>query len=103
MESTLKLDFILHNQGFAFIVDLLWEFGRDGMVGSSVLDNETLITLHPLEDDWLLDGPFSNICPLLILLLSTFGVLLGVGRLPSGLPITGKLLYKVTLDGRWLL
>ena len=72
------------------------------MMGSSVLNNETLITLHPLEDGWLLDGPFSDICPLLVLLLSTLGVLLGMGRLPSGLPVTGELLYKVTFDGRWL-
>ena len=95
---TLKLDLVLNNESLALIVDLLWEFGRDGVVSSRVLDNETLIALHSLEDSWLLDSPFSNICPLLIF-VRTLGVLLGMGWLPSRLPVICELLDEVGLDG----
>ena len=94
----MKLDLVLHNKCFALVVNLLWELGRDGMMSSSVLDYQTLITLHSLEDGWLLDGPFADVCPLLILFLGTFGVLLGVGRLPSGLPVICKLFNEVCLQ-----
>jgi hypothetical protein len=65
-------------------------------MGSSVLDNKTLITFHTLEDSWLLYGPFSNICPFLIF-VRAFGVLLGMRWLPSGLPVICELLDEISL------
>ena len=47
---------------------------------------------------WLLYSPLSNICPFLIL-IGAFGVLLGMGRLPAGVPVICELLNEVTLDG----
>jgi hypothetical protein len=63
----LKLDLVLNNESLALVLNLLWELGRNGVVSGRVLDDETLIAFHPLEDSWLFDGPFSNVCPLLIL------------------------------------
>lgn len=69
------------------------------MVGGRVLDDETLITLDTLELVGLLNGPFTNVGPLLLLLLLRAGqVLLGVGGLPSLLPVVGELLEEVGLD-----
>lgn len=98
---TLELDFILNHERLALVVDLFGEFGRDGMVSSCVLDNQALITLHTLEDMRLLDSPFSNICPFLIL-VGALGVLLGVRWFPSRLPVVCKLLNEVGLDFSWL-
>jgi hypothetical protein len=86
----LELDLILNHEGLVFIVNLLGEFGRDGVMSSRVFHNETLITLHTLEDMGFLYGPFSNICPFL-LLVSTLGVLLGMRWLPSLFPVIGEL------------
>ena len=66
------------------------------MVSSRVLKNKTLITLHSLVDLGLFNGPFTNVCPLLLV---GGGVLLGVGRLPSLLPVIGELLEEVGLEG----
>lgn len=96
---TLKLDLVLNNEGLVLVVNLRGELGRDGMVSSRVLENETLITLHSLVDLGLFDGPFSNICPLLII---GRGILLGVGRLPSLLPVVGELLEEVGLESSGL-
>jgi hypothetical protein len=99
----LKLNFILDNEGLAFVINLLWKFGRDCMVSSGVLDNKTLVTFHSLEDMRLLYSPLSNICPFLILLARAFCVLLGMGRLPSGLPVICELLDEVGFYGGRLL
>jgi hypothetical protein len=64
---TLKLHLVLDNESLALVLNLLREFGRDSMVSSCVLDHQTLVSLHTLEDVRLLYSPLSNICPLLIL------------------------------------
>lgn len=94
---TLELDLILNNEGLALVVNLLGEFGRDGVVSGCVLNNQTLITLHTLEDGRLLNSPFSNICPFLVF-VGILGVLLGVRWLPSLFPVVCELLDEVTLD-----
>jgi hypothetical protein len=71
---TLKLDFVLNNQRLALWINGLVEFGRDGMMGSLVLDDETLVPFHALEDSWLFYSPVANVGPfflsaLLLLLL----------------------------------
>lgn len=94
---TLKFDLILNDQGLALVVNLLGELGRDGMMGSCVLHNQALITLHSLEDVWLFNSPFADVCPLLVL-VRTLGILLGVRWLPSCLPIVCELLDEIALD-----
>lgn len=66
------------------------------MVGSDVLDDETLVTLHTLEDSGLLDGPFTNIGPVL---LGLGVLLLSVRGSPPGVPVIGELLQERSLDG----
>ena len=89
----------MNNESLALVFNLLWELGRDGVVGSGVLDDKALVTLHTLEDMRLLYSPFSNISPLLILLSRALGILLSMGWLPSGLPIVCELLNEIGLDG----
>jgi hypothetical protein len=67
------------------------------MMSCSVLDDKTLVALHALVDMGLLYSPFSNICPFLVL-VRTLCVLLGMGRLPSCLPIVCELLEEVGLE-----
>lgn len=69
------------------------------MVSSGVLDDETLVALHSLEDGGLLDGPLPNIGPFLALLVGSGRALLRVRGLPSLLPVVGELLKEVGLDG----
>lgn len=95
VKRTLKLDLILNDEGLALGVDLLGEFRRDGVVGSSVLDNKTLVTLHALVDSGLLDGPLADVGPFF---LRALGILLGVGRLPPLLPVVGELLEEWGLE-----
>lgn len=99
MNLTLELDLVLDNEGLALVVNLLGELGRDGMVSSGVLDNETLIALHSLVDDGLLDGPLADVGPFLTLLVGAGRVLLRVRGLPSLVPVVGELLKEVGLDG----
>lgn len=94
----MKLDFVLYDESLALVVNLLGELGGDSVMGSCVLNNETLITLHTLENRWLLYSPFSNVSPLLIF-VGAFGILLSMRWLPPGLPVVCELLNKVTLDG----
>jgi hypothetical protein len=94
---TLKLDFILDNKGLALILNLLWEFGRDSMMSSCVLDNQALVAFHAFEDMRFFDSPLSNICPFLVL-VRALGILLGVRWLPSCLPVVCELLDEVGLQ-----
>jgi len=94
---TLELDLVLDDQGLALGVDLLGEFGRDGMMGGGVLDDKTLVALHALVDSRLFYRPLANVGPLLIFLGASC-VLLGVRRLPPLLPVVGELLKKRSLE-----
>jgi hypothetical protein len=87
----------LDNESLALVLNLLGELRRDSVMGSSVLDNETLVALHALEDMRLLYSPLSNICPFLIL-VRALGVFFGMGWLPSSLPIVCELLNEVGFD-----
>lgn len=98
-QPTLKLDLVLNNQGLSLVLNLLGEFGRDGMVSSRVLHNEALVALHPLVHMRLFNRPFSNVGPFF---LRTSCVLLCVGGLPPGIPAIGELFDEVGLDTRGL-
>ena len=65
------------------------------MVGSLVLDDQSLVALHTLEYGRLLDGPSTNVCPLLVVGLD---VLLCVRGVPSGLPVVGELFEERCLE-----
>jgi len=91
---TLELDLVLDDQGLALGVDLLGELGRDGVMGSSVLDNKTGITLNSLVDSRLLNSPLADVGPFLIAL----HVLLGVRGLPPLVPAVGELLEERSLE-----
>lgn len=94
-QGVLRLDFILDHQGLALVVNLLGELGRDGMVSGRVLHNQTLVTLHSLENGGLLNSPLADKGPVLIRL----GVdLLRVRGLPPGLPVVGELLQERGLE-----
>jgi hypothetical protein len=47
---TLKLDLVLYNQSLALVVNLLGKLGGNGMMGSSILDHQTLITIDSFKD-----------------------------------------------------
>jgi hypothetical protein len=64
----LKLNLVLYNQSLALVVYLGREFGRDGMVSSRVLDDETFVALHARVDSGLFYGPLSNVRPVLLTL-----------------------------------
>lgn len=94
-QGVLRLDLILDYQGLALVVNLLGELGRDGVVRSRVLHDETLVTLHSLEDGGLLNSPLANEGPVLI---GLGVVLLRVRELPPGLPVVGELLQEGSLE-----
>ena len=83
----MRFHFILNNERLALRVDLLCEFGGDGVMGGLVLEDETLVTLDALENLGLLDSPSANVSPFLIRLV----LLLGMRCLPPSLPVVGKL------------
>jgi hypothetical protein len=84
----LKLHLVLYNQSLAFVVNLGGKFGGDGMMGGRVLDDKTFVPVHTRVDCWLLYGPLSDVGPVLV----TLGILfLGVGNLPSCLPVISEL------------
>jgi hypothetical protein len=64
---TLKLDFVLNNESLVLVVNGLGELGGDGMVSGLVLDNQSLVTFHAFEHRRLLNGPSTNVCPLLLI------------------------------------
>jgi hypothetical protein len=92
---TLELDLVLNNKGVVLVVNGRGELGRDGVVSSLVLDDQTLVTLHALQHGGLLDGPGTNVRPLLIVGLD---ILLCVRRLPSVLPVVCELLEEWCLE-----
>lgn len=100
-QLTLKLHLVLNNEGLALVVNLLGELGRDGVVSGGVLDDKTLVAVNSLVLVGLLNSPLANVGPFLFLLslVGAASVLLGVRRLPSGLPVIGELLQEVRLDG----
>jgi hypothetical protein len=56
----------LYDKGLALVVNLLWEFGRNGVVSSGILHHKTFIALNTFEDRWFFNRPFTNIGPVLI-------------------------------------
>lgn len=95
---TLQLNLVLHNEGLALVVNLLGEFGRDRMMSSGVLDNKALVSIDAFVLSRLFDSPLADICPFFFGLVRTSHILLGVGRLPSLIPIIGELLKEVRLQ-----
>jgi hypothetical protein len=92
---TLRLDLILDNKRLVLVVNLLVELGRNGVVGSDVLDDEALVALNALEDSGFLHRPFADVGPVLIRL----GIfLLSVGGSPSLLPVICELFQEGSLD-----
>ena len=67
------------------------------MVGSLVLQDQTLVAVDASEDRRLLDVPGADVLPLLLGVL-----LLGIGSLPSGLPVVGELLEEGSFEGSGL-
>jgi hypothetical protein len=96
---TLELDFILNNEGLSLVVDLLGKLGRDGVMSGGILDDETFVALHTLVDMGLLNSPFTNVSPFLVLVLGVLHVLLGMRWLPCCIPTVYELLDKVSLNG----
>lgn len=90
----MRLDFVLNHQGLALVVNLLGELGRDGVVSSSVLHDQTLVALNTLEDGGLLDCPFTDVSPLILGL----GILLCVGRLPPRIPAVCELFQEGSFE-----
>jgi hypothetical protein len=93
----LELNLVLDNESLALVLNWFWELGRNSMMGRGILNHKTLITLHSLVYIWLLYSPLANICPLLII-IRALGVLLGMRRLPSLLPVICELLNEVCLE-----
>lgn len=66
-------------------------------MSSGVFDDETFVALHSLVHVWLFDCPLSYISPLLII-LGILKILLGMGRLPSALPVVCELLEEWSFE-----
>ena len=45
---TLELDFVLNDKRVVLVINCLWELCRDGMMGSLVLDDQSLVAFHTL-------------------------------------------------------
>jgi hypothetical protein len=95
---TLELDLVLNNEGVALVINGLGELGRDGVVGSCILDDQALVAFHTLQHRRLLDRPGANVGPFLIVSLD---ILLGVRGLPPALPVVCELLkeWRLKLGG----
>ena len=76
----MRLDLILDHQSLSLVINLLRELSRNGVVGSDVLDDETLVALNAGKDSRLFNRPTANIRPVLFRLRV---LLLGVRRDPS--------------------
>ena len=66
LEAGLELDLVLDDEGVILVGDGLVELAGDGVVGSLVLEDETLVALNATEDRGFLDGPLAVVCPLLL-------------------------------------
>ncbi len=91
----MELDFVLDYQGLVLVVDLFVEFGGNGMMGRGILDDKAFVAINGFQHMRLLDGPFSDIGPILVCLRVLF---LGVRWLPSRVPIVGKLFEEWSFD-----
>jgi hypothetical protein len=92
---TLELDLVLDNKRLSIVVDGLGELGRDGMMGSLVLDHETLVTLHALQDRGLFHSPLADVGPFLV---GGLVILLSRRDLPARFPVVGELLEQRCLE-----
>ena len=92
MAFTLKFDFVLDNQVLALGINWLGELRRDGVVSSLVLDNETFVAFHALQNHRLLDRPGADILPLLLRRLVR--LLFGVRCFPPRVPVICELLEE---------
>lgn len=90
----LVLDFILHDKWLVAEVNSTLEGGRDGVVGSLVLCDETLVAL---EEDFLgvFDLPLSDVAERLTTNRSLHG---GFGGRPSLRPVVSELFKERSLD-----
>lgn len=61
----MKLDLVLDDEVLALGVNWLRKLGRNSMVSSFVLGNQTLVAFNALEDCGFLDRPGANVLPLL--------------------------------------
>lgn len=96
---TLKLHFILDNEGLALVVDGLGEFGRNGVVSGLVLDDQTVVSLNALENGRLLNGPGTDVSPFFLAVLD---VLLSGRWLPPRFPVVGELFQEGSFQGSGL-
>jgi hypothetical protein len=95
----LWFNLVLDHQGLALVVNLLRELGGDGVMGSGVLHDQTLVAIDTLQDSRLFHGPFTNVGPFVLRL----GIILLRGRrLPTRLPVIGELLQERSLEGSGL-
>ena len=87
---TLKLHLILDYKRLTLVVDLLGKLRRDGMVGSLVLEDQTLVILNTLQHEGFLDLPVADVCPLFVGVGAD--IFLRIRGLPSCAPVIGELL-----------
>jgi hypothetical protein len=66
------------------------------VVSGRVLHNETLVSVDTLEDRGFLNGPFTDVGPILLRLRV---LLLSMRRCPPGVPVIGELLEEGSFDG----
>ena len=92
---TLRLDLILNHQSLALVVNLLGELGRDSVVSSRVLHDETLVALHSVKNGCFFNSPVTDIGPVFV---RPGVVLFGVGSSPSGFPALGELFEERCLQ-----
>lgn len=64
----MELNFVLDHQGLALVIDLLVEFGGDGVMCGGILDDKAFVAINGFQHVWFLDGPLSNIGPVLFCL-----------------------------------
>jgi hypothetical protein len=63
---------ILNDEGFAGVVEGSVELGRDGVVSSGILNDESFIANHTFEHVWFLCCPLSDVTELFGAFLSLF-------------------------------
>jgi hypothetical protein len=96
--STCQIHFcedVLYDEGLSGVVDHRRKGGRNGMVCSGILDDESFLPDHALQNVGFLDGPLSDVAKLLLAGLYLLG---GMGRRPPFRPIGCELFDKQSLD-----